>query len=113
MAQQFSIASLNFASLTRATVKLGPKGVDDANAQPFTAVSGLPPARLRVYNAARQQGLVLTSDAPAVVPKTGVSILERARLASPLNSTRYQVQLSLDDIRASASFHDVSEMMSD
>ena len=106
---QWDIPSLNFSSLARTTINLGPIAGQNKSTQAFRAASGLPPVKFRIYNAAKQQGLVLASDAPigAVVP-AGTGMLDRARLASPVNSRRYTVLLSSDDVRSNASYHDVS-----
>ena len=136
MAPIFDIPSLSFPDLRRVDVAVRTDTPTSSTLARYKAVDGLPPAPYRIFNGSQLQSLVLHSDEAALSAKVAASLaastaaqetaLLRSGLTaaslppgaaikapatqavSPMNTKKLSVSLSLDDVRANASFHDVS-----
>lgn len=98
-ASKFATPSLRFSKLNRSNIDI----IYDAKISPGTtlrlqAVEGIPAAPFRIFNASNLKSLVLRSD--------------QGTPASLINTVRFGVKLTSDDVRANASFHDVSHKQS-
>ena len=124
---QLCVPSLTFPTLARSSVTVT---VSERTAQ-FQAIADLPAAKFRIFNASSLKNLALRSDSPvqnnltasgmtlqdgpngiSTAPPTGVPLNSNFNgtnaTYSPMNTKRFVVSLTSDDVRTNASLQDVS-----